>query len=95
MAKRLKPTERDSLLKRVEELELRVKLLEARVRATLSHDRRAADSAARLRVEPRRSRPKSRCPGCLQELPPGRRGDHCVWCGFSFDAVQPFKLPGA
>lgn len=94
MSRQLDPTERAALLKRIEELELRVKLLEARVRASLPQGRRPTDEAARQSRVERRNRPRARCPGCLQELPPGRRGDSCVWCGFRFDAVEPFKLPG-
>jgi len=33
------------------------------------------------------ARPRPRCPGCTLELPPGRKREDCVWCGFRFDAV--------
>lgn len=81
--------ERAQLRARIEDLELRVKLLEARVRAAAANARRP--SPAELRAiksrEARRSRQRPRCPGCTLELPPGRRGLSCVWCGFQFDAV--------
>ena len=79
---------------RIEDLELRLKLLEARVRAGLPQARAPQREAARLSRVARRSRPRPRCPGCLLELPPGRRGDACVWCGFRFEAVRPVYLKG-
>jgi hypothetical protein len=69
------------LAARVGEVEVRVTLLEAKVR----------DVSARVpeqKAAPARTRPRPRCPGCLLELPPGRRGESCVWCGFVFDAVK-------
>jgi hypothetical protein len=79
------------LFARIEDLELRIKLLEARVRAVSAENKayressgvRAAAAASR---KARRSRPRPRCPGCVLELPPGKRGDSCVWCGFRFDS---------
>lgn len=69
-------------------LEQRVALLEARVRNLSAQAIRGASQAAvRQRREARRVRSWPRCPGCLLELPPGRRVDSCVWCGFRFDAV--------
>ncbi len=70
---------------RIEELELRVKLLEARVRSGLVQGRRPSDEVRMRSAKARRSRP--RCAGCHLELPPGRRGESCVWCGFQLDAV--------
>ncbi|RKG67751.1 hypothetical protein D7V88_40955, partial [Corallococcus terminator] len=46
---------------------------------------RPSVSAATARVGAGRARP--RCPGCTLELPRGRRGESCVWCGFVFAAV--------
>lgn len=85
--------ERRLLLERIADLELRMKLLEARVR------RDAAESRSRGRIEVgrpvarvvRTPRPRPRCPGCTLELPKGRRGVQCVWCGFRFDAAELFK----
>jgi hypothetical protein len=78
-----------ALMARIEDLELRMKLLEARVRNSALSARRP--TPAELRAiksrEARRSRPRRRCPGCTLELPPGRKGESCVWCGFQFDAV--------
>ncbi|MBI3182924.1 MAG: hypothetical protein HYZ28_12375 [Myxococcales bacterium] len=82
--------ERAQLLARLDDLEVRMKLLEARVRALNADHRRegAAAEAAKASRQARRSRPRLRCPGCLLELPPGRKGEKCVWCGFRFDAVS-------
>jgi len=80
--KELPEDDRARLLQRLEDLELRVKLLEARVRSTLSKA-----SAREAGDEDVSSRPRPRCPGCTLELPKGKRGDSCVWCGFQFDAV--------
>ena len=72
---------------RIEELELRVKLLEARVRTGLVQGRRPIDEVRVRSAQARRSRPRPRCPGCHLELPAGRRAESCVWCGFQLDAV--------
>jgi hypothetical protein len=85
MAARPKRSERTRLLARIEELELRVKMLEARVRTGLVQGRRPAEETRARSAQARRSRP--RCPGCTLELPVGRRGESCVWCGFQFAAV--------
>lgn len=87
-----KPTRRDEraqLLARVEDLELRVKLLEARVRSAALYARRPTPAEVRAikSRQGRRRRQRPRCPGCTLELPPGRKGQSCVWCGFQFDAV--------
>ena len=79
--------EKARLLARIDELELRVKILEARVRTGLVQGRRPVEEARARSALARRSRPKPRCPGCTLELPAGRRGEKCVWCGFQFDAV--------
>jgi len=84
--------ERRLLLDRIAQLELRMKLLEARVR------RDAADSRSRGRLEVgrpvarvvRSGKPRPRCPGCTLELPKGRKGVQCVWCGYRFDALELF-----
>jgi hypothetical protein len=70
---------------RIAELEDRIRALELRVA-------RVSKSSERLSVEKAALRPPvpsaSRCPGCLLELPRGRRGASCVWCGFVFAAVR-------
>lgn len=66
---------------RILDLELRLKLLEAKVRSVAQ----AAPEGRKAAGRPKKERP--RCPGCLLELPPGRRGDSCVWCGFYFEAI--------
>lgn len=69
-----------TLMARIEDLELRIKLLEARLRAaTFEHP---APKGPRPQ---RKERP--RCPGCVLEIPPGRRKESCGWCGFRFEAV--------
>jgi hypothetical protein len=82
--------ERCALLARVADLELRMKLLEARVRAGMAQGRRHGieEANSRLSRAARRSRPRQRCPGCTLELPAGRKGEKCVWCGFRFDAFD-------
>jgi len=80
---------RERLWSRVAELERRVLRLEARVRLT----------SAELQVQTgggkagpaRAGRARPRCPGCLLELPRGRKGETCVWCGFVFAAVEPSR----
>jgi hypothetical protein len=67
---------------RIEDLETRVRQLEARLRSTMAQGR-----VTRAAKPPRVAR-RPRCPGCTLELPPGRRGANCVWCGFRFDAVS-------
>jgi hypothetical protein len=70
---------------RIAELEDRIRALELRVA-------RVSKSSERLSPEKTSLRPPlpsaSRCPGCLLELPRGRRGTSCVWCGFVFSAVR-------
>ena len=88
--KKSKPDdERAALAARIEDLELRMKLLEARVRNSVPSARRVSPAEARAikSREARRSRQRARCPGCTLELPPGKKGESCVWCGFQFDAV--------
>ncbi len=75
--------DRAKLLQRLEDLELRVKLLEARVRSTL----KAGSRETGVPADDESARPRPRCPGCTLELPKGKRGDSCVWCGFQFDAL--------
>jgi hypothetical protein len=81
--------EKSQILARLEDLELRMKLLEARVRNSAQSARRVSPAEARAikSREARRSRQRARCPGCTLELPPGKKGESCVWCGFQFDAV--------
>lgn len=73
--------EKVGLTSRLEELELRLKLLEARVRKT------TAPAQKKSKAEKPMATSSHRCPGCTLELPKGRRGDTCVWCGFRFDGV--------
>jgi hypothetical protein len=89
--------EKRVLLDRIADLELRMKLLEARVR------RESAEAKSRGRLDAlrpagkvvRTPKERPRCPGCTLEIPRGPRGVECVWCGFRFDAWELFKNRGA
>lgn len=82
-ARRTNDDDRRGLLLRVADLEARVRQLERRL-GSLTPKPKVAKKE-------RKGKPAPRCPGCLLELPPGRRGDSCVWCGFRFDAVPPIR----
>lgn len=75
---------------RIAALEDRVRRLEARLRVESAARLSARPTAARTASAPTpvSSRPRPRCPGCTLELPRGRRGEACVWCGFVFAAVR-------
>ena len=83
------------LAARLEVLEDRVRRLERQLHgpAARSEPRGGAQEPSGRRVAKGATAPgasrRPRCPGCTLELPPGRRGDTCVWCGFHFSAVQP------
>jgi hypothetical protein len=81
------PDPEQYLSARIAELEQRIVLLEARVRqvAALAESRGKGKPGDK---PPRAARPRPRCPGCRLELPKGRRGESCVWCGFYFEALQ-------
>ncbi|HEX8437347.1 hypothetical protein [Archangium sp.] len=79
------------LAARIEALEDRVRRLEVLVRGSAgAKPPRASGQVRRKAVAAPRvnSRPRPRCPGCTLELPPGARGEACVWCGFQLDAVR-------
>jgi len=82
----------ERLAARIAELELRLKLLEARVRTLAADESRRkggeAQDASKSHKPAAAARERPRCPGCLLELPRGRRRDSCVWCGFRFEAVK-------
>ena len=75
------------MIARIADLEDRVRILEARVRTVSVQNRKDQAAAAKREPHAARARPRPRCPGCTLELPKGRRGDSCVWCGFVFSAV--------
>jgi hypothetical protein len=72
---------RERLSTRIAELEQRLRRLEARVRVAPQKVSPSPDRPVK------RARPQARCPGCLLELPRGRHGEACVWCGFVFEAA--------
>jgi hypothetical protein len=72
---------------RIEALEDRVRRLEVHVRRAASTPPVRSKSAKSARQAPP-GKPLPRCPGCTLELPRGRRGETCVWCGFHFSAVR-------
>jgi outer membrane murein-binding lipoprotein Lpp len=80
----------DPAATRIQDLELRVRILEAKVRE-LRAELKVASVKGEARTAAARTvsaaRPRPRCPGCTLELPPGRKREDCVWCGFRFDAV--------
>jgi len=78
--------EKVGLTTRLEELELRLKLLEARVRTAAQPKAKQGKAGAKA-TKPPANAGAHRCPGCTLELPKGRRGESCVWCGFRFDGV--------
>ncbi|RJS17657.1 hypothetical protein DRW03_27080 [Corallococcus sp. H22C18031201] len=75
---------------RIAALEDRVRRLEARLRAAAPRPVTRATTASRTAtLKPAAvDRARPRCPGCTLELPRGRRGESCVWCGFVFAAVR-------
>ncbi len=68
---------------RIADLELRLKLLEARMRDLVAAPKTELTGAKKGRAR----KVRDRCPGCVLELPAGPRGSSCVWCGFKFEAV--------
>ena len=80
--------ETEQLRARVAELEDRLRLLEAHVRRLNAQAAALAQTSRRPLPRMPAARPRPRCPGCRLELPKGRRGEACVWCGFVFDAVR-------
>jgi hypothetical protein len=78
------------LAARIADLEARLRTLEARLRVVTAVAEASAPKPRRPKAS--RAKPKPRCPGCMLELPQGRKGDHCVWCGFMFDAVDKRAL---
>ena len=88
------PTDDDRWAKvtaHVAALEDRIRLLEAKILdlSAAARKQEGADATAAARTTRRaaRARPRPRCPGCTLELPKGRTGDYCVWCGFMLTAV--------
>jgi|APLak6261678615_1056124.scaffolds.fasta_scaffold01674_2 hypothetical protein len=73
------------------DLRVRVAELEARVR-WLERKLKKVAFAAKVKPEPTPKGPqRPRCPGCFAEVPKGQREKTCVWCGFDFTVVAPFR----
>lgn len=92
MAQRRRRTRRDEdreaeIDRRFEVLEDRMRLLETRLRELSRAPKVDPPAQKTAKHVAARVRPRPRCPGCTLELPKGRRGDSCVWCGFMFSAV--------
>lgn len=97
MRSRTRPNQADevrfsALNARIIDLEDRMRVLEARLRTMSVQARKdeakAEAEAALKKPKAARARPRPRCPGCTLELPKGRRGEYCVWCGFMLSAVR-------
>ncbi len=73
------------------ELRVRVQELEARA-LWLARRLVKAERALKVPVPAKpKAKPKPRCPGCFFEVPKGQRSKTCVYCGFDFRAVKPFR----
>jgi hypothetical protein len=76
--------ERRELRVRVQDLEARVRWLERRLGKV--------EKAAKVKpAAPSKTPPRPRCPGCFCEVPKGQRDHTCLYCGFDFDVVKPFR----
>ncbi len=74
-----------------QELRVRVTELEARVQ-WLERKLKKVALAARVKPPPKPKGPqRPRCPGCFAEVPKGQRDQNCIYCGFDFRAVKPFR----
>lgn len=77
---------------RLDEMELRIRMLEARLRETTTELEKARAAATPKKGKGAATKkagpPKARCGGCMLELPKGHRDEHCVWCGFFLPAVK-------
>ncbi|PZR10208.1 MAG: hypothetical protein DI536_20495 [Archangium gephyra] len=73
------------------ELKVRVTELEARVR-WLERKLQRVEKVAKVKPAPVKPGPaRPRCPGCFAEVPKHQRERTCIYCGFDFRAVKPFK----
>ena len=73
------------------ELRVRVTELEARVR-WLEQKLKKVAFAAKVKPDPSPRAPlRPKCPSCFGEVPKGQRARTCLYCGFSFDVVAPFR----
>lgn len=70
---------------RTTELESRVRWLERRLKKLTT--------AAKIPPPEEKGSNRLRCPGCLAEVPKGRRTRLCRYCGFDFGVVKPFRRP--
>jgi hypothetical protein len=75
---------------RIEALEARVRQLERQLRGAATPAHTPVPTKGEGPPGPRKQgRARPRCPGCMLEVPRGRRRETCVWCGFHFAAVRP------
>ncbi len=83
-ARRSNDDERRELRVRVAGLEARVRWLEQKLKKVVV--------AAKVKPAPAPKGPsRPVCPGCFAEVPKGQRDRTCLYCGFSFEAVAPFR----
>lgn len=82
-ARRSKVDELMQVRARVTELEARVRWLEQQLKKV----RRAA----KLPPPVQQGSKRPRCPGCFAEVPRGQRDPHCLYCGFDFTVVKPYR----
>lgn len=83
-ARRSNDEERRELRVRVTELEARVQWLERKLKKI--------EKATKLKpVVVQKGPLRPRCPGCFADVPKGQRDRTCIYCGFDFRAVKPFR----
>ncbi len=83
-ARRSNDDERRELRVRVTELEARVQWLERKLKKV--------EKATKVKPVVVRTGPlRPRCPGCFADVPKGQRDRTCIYCGFDFRAVKPFR----
>ena len=68
----------------------RVTELEARVR-WLEQQLKKVRQAAKVPPPEVPGSKRPRCPGCFAEVPRGQRDPHCLYCGFDFTVVKPYR----
>lgn len=65
--------------------------LEARVRWLERRLKKVETKAKVPTAKPSKGLARPRCPGCFAEVPKGYTARTCLYCGFEFDVVKPFR----